>query len=172
MLTDVVPREQPARAGHDFPLWIKLGVAGRPDSGLPLEAGAAVAAAVTSLLDGIEISHALGDPPEADDSHEARYLPLARAVRQAVGPGFPLALVSGFSTGAAMQQVLDSGLAQLISLCRPLIAEPDLPEKIRADRAYRAACDRCDQCWPTEPDEGVGCHNPTVLEYLDSVRSG
>ena len=24
--------------------------------------------------------------------------------------------------------------------------------------------------WSTEPGEGVGCHNPTVLEYLDSAR--
>lgn len=167
---EAVLREMRSQAGDDFPLWIKLGVAGRPDSGLTLDAGTVVAAACVGLVDGIEISHGLGAPPEVDDSQEARFLPLAAAVRQVVGSTFPLALVNGFSTGTAMQEVLDSGLVQLISLCRPLIAEPDLPEKIRADPAYRAACDRCGQCWPTEPGEGVGCHNPTVLEYLDSAR--
>jgi len=167
---EAVLREMRSRAGDDFPLWIKLGVAGRPDSGLTLEAGATVAAACTGLVDCIEISQGLGAPPEVDDNREARFLPLAAAVRRAVGSDFPLALVNGFSTGTVMQEVLDSGLVQLISLCRPLVAEPDLPAKIRADREYRAACDRCGQCWPTEPDEGVGCHNPTVLEYLDSIR--
>ncbi len=46
----------------------------------------------------------------------------------------PLALVNGFRTKAAMQAVVDRGIADLISLSRPFINEPDLVKRLQ-DRA-------------------------------------
>jgi len=165
-------REARTQVGDDFPLWIKLGVAGRAGDGLPLEEGAAAAAAAAeSGIDCIEISHALGSPAESAEAPEPQFRFMAEAVRSAVGPDFPLALVSGFNTTRTMQEILDSGLVQLISLCRPLIAESDLPNKLRKDHAYEHLCERCSQCWPREPGEGVGCHNPNVLTLLEDTRA-
>lgn len=61
-----------------------------------------------------------------------------------------------------MHDVLKNGLAQLVGMCRPLIAEPDLPSKLARGLAEKAACVRCNQCRPKEPGDGIACHNETV----------
>ncbi len=157
------------QVGDDFPVWIKLGVAGRAESQLTIAEGARIAAACAGCgVDCIEISHALGEPKEIDERQEGPYRPWAEAVRQAVGDDFPLALVNGFRTRAGMESVLDDDLVQVVSLCRPLIAEPDLPNKLRENSDYAHACTRCDQCWPKEPGMGSACYNTAVLRRLKS----
>jgi len=159
-LRQVVAAMQNA-AGADYPIWIKLGVSGAAQHGLTLPEGATVAAACAQMdIAAIEISHAMGEPEERDTSFEAPYLPLAHAVRQVVGPDYPLALVNGFRTRPAMESVLASGAAQIISLCRPLILEPDLPNKLRDNPTYEPACVRCSRCWPDAPGKGSACYNP------------
>ena len=155
------------QVGDDYPVWVKLGVAGRKEHGFSLPEGAQAArASVAAGVDVIEVSHALGVPNWVNHAPEPAYLALGQAVREAVGPDFPLALVNGFRTRSVMQDVLDDGVAQLISLCRPLIVEPDLPNKLRDGRREAAACARCSQCWPKSPDEGVACHNRSVQRRL------
>ena len=53
-----------------------------------------------------------------------------------------------------------------LSLCRPLIAEPDLPQKLREIAGYRAACVRCGKCWPEALGEGFACYNAAVQRKL------
>jgi 2,4-dienoyl-CoA reductase-like NADH-dependent reductase (Old Yellow Enzyme family) len=157
-------REQ---VGRDYPVWIKLGVAGRTEHGFTAVEGARTARACVAVgADGIEISHALGSPAWTEHAPEPRYLTMAQAVRDAVGPDYPLALVNGFRTRTVMQDVLDEGVVQLISLCRPLIVEPDLPNKLADGRSEIAACARCSQCWPKSLDEGVACRNRSVQRRL------
>ena len=152
------------QVGEDYPVWIKLGVAGDEASGLrPDEGAEAAQACARAGVDCIEISHGLGVPPEADDSQEGEYLPLARATRSRVGPDYPLALVSGFSSLSAMEAVLRDGLVQLVSLCRPFIAQPDLVRRFEADPGYVAACTRCNLCRPTPPETSIECRNNDVL---------
>lgn len=154
------------RVGSDYPVWIKLGVAGAPPDELTLAEGAAAAVACSqSGIDCIELSHALGIP-SLPAKEEPTFLPWAQAVRQAVGPTVNLALVNGFRHVRVMESVLVSGLVQLVSLCRPLIAEPDLPLRLRQRLETKAACTRCDLCWPHSPGEGVACHNKHVQEHL------
>jgi 2,4-dienoyl-CoA reductase-like NADH-dependent reductase (Old Yellow Enzyme family) len=59
-----------------------------------------------------------------------------------------LALVNGFSTLTAMQTVVDHGIADLISMSRPLIREPDLVKKLQLGQK-EASCIRCDACHAT-----------------------
>jgi 2,4-dienoyl-CoA reductase-like NADH-dependent reductase (Old Yellow Enzyme family) len=92
-------------------------------------------------------------------------------VRQAVGADFPLALVKRMRTHAGMRACLESGLVQLVSLCRPLIAEPDLLLKLRQDGEYEHACVRCRKCWPKRPGMGgVTCRNAKTLRRLRRPR--
>jgi len=155
------------QVGDDYPVWIKLGVAGLREMGLTISEGAQVARACAEYrINCVEISFAIGMPEDSDTSHEAPLLPLAQAVRQAVGPSYPLALVNGFRSRAVMEEVLASGVVQLISLCRPLIAEPDLPNKMREGRSVQVVCVRCDRCWPEKPGKGIACHNEKVQEAL------
>jgi 2,4-dienoyl-CoA reductase-like NADH-dependent reductase (Old Yellow Enzyme family) len=162
-----IVREARRQVGDDYPLWIKLGVAGHEESQLTIAEGARIAAACANYgVDCIEISHALGEPEELDMRQEAPYRPWAEAVRQAVGDDFPLALVNGFRTRAGMEAVLENGMVQMVSLCRPLIVEPDLPNKLRKDSDYEHVCTRCWECWPKELGMGVACRNAGVLRRL------
>jgi 2,4-dienoyl-CoA reductase-like NADH-dependent reductase (Old Yellow Enzyme family) len=162
-----VIQEARRQVGDDYPLWLKLGVAGSEESQFEIADGARVAADCANLgIDCIEISNALGDPKYIDLRQEAPYRPWAEAVRQAVGDDFPLALVKRLRTRAGMQALLDSGLVQMVSLCRPLIAEPDLLHKLRQDSEYEHACARCWRCWPKELGWGVTCRNAKTLRRL------
>jgi len=162
-----VTREVRAQVGDDYPVWIKLGVASRREYGITLVAGARAAKACSALgIDCIEISHGGGIPEELDPTREATFLPMARAVRDAVGPDFPLALVHGFRSRAVMEEVLASRVVQVISLSRPLIAEPDLPNKLRTRISEQALCLSCSRCFAKELGQGVACRNPQVQERL------
>lgn len=128
------------QVGDDYPVWIKLGVAGSNKYGLDLSMGAQVARACTTHgIDCFEISYAVATPEDVDEEREAAFLPMAQAVREAVGPEFPLALVHGFRSRSVMEEVLAGGVVQIISMCRPLLADPDLPNKLRTGATDRAS---------------------------------
>lgn len=154
------------QVGPDYPVWIKLGVTGAPPDELTLAEGALVAKACSQAgIDCIELSHALGIPPL--EKVEPTFLPWAQAVRQIVGPTVNLALVNGFRHVQVMEMVLTSGLVQLVSLCRPLIANPNLPVKLLRHLESKVECNRCDKCWPQAPGEGVACQNKHVQKHLN-----
>lgn len=58
----------------------------------------------------------------------------------------PLAVAGGFRTLAFMDQVLRSGEADFISLCRPFIREPDLVKKFK-EAAIKSKCISCNKCF-------------------------
>ncbi len=168
-----IVQEARRQVGDDYPLWVKLGVAGHEKSQLTSDEGARIAAACVGYgVDCIEISHALGEPKDIDKRQEAPYRPWAEAVRQAVGNDFPLALVNGFRTRVGMEAMLDGDLVQMVSLCRPLIVEPDLPDKLRENSNYKHVCTRCWECWPKELGMGVACRSAGVLRRLERSTSG
>lgn len=155
------------QVGAGYPVWIKLGVAGREDAGLTLDDGAhAALACVEAGIDAIEISHAVGLPAWVKTAPEPPFLRMAEAVRAAIGPDYPLALVNGFRHAAVMRRTLESGVVQLISLCRPLIVEPHLPRMLQAGDVDEAICASCSQCWPNAFGEGIACHNRSVQKRL------
>lgn len=162
-----VIQEVRAQVGLDYPVWIKLGAAGSEKSGQTLDQG--VQAAVACMEEGvesIELSHGWGTPEWAKEAGEPPFLRMAEAVRAAVGPGYPLALVNGFRSLDVMERVLGTGVVDLISMCRPLIVEPDLPRKLRAGITDVAICASCSQCWPNDFGEGIACHNRSVQRRL------
>jgi 2,4-dienoyl-CoA reductase-like NADH-dependent reductase (Old Yellow Enzyme family) len=69
-------------------------------------------------------------------------------IRAATRPK-PLALVNGFRTLAAMKAVVDRGIADVISMSRPFIREPDLVRRLEAGQ-LEAGCIRCDACEAAE----------------------
>lgn len=155
------------QVGTDYPVWLKLGITGSEASGLAVDEGTRIAAQCAKLgIDCIEISHGLGEPKSINKKQESPYRPWAEATRKVVGKGFSLALVNGNKSYAGMQALLENGLVQLVSLCRPLIAEPDLVKKLRAEPTYKHACGRCWECWPKRLGTGVACRNAAVLRRL------
>ncbi len=154
--------------GPAFPLFIKLGMFDGVDGGLALEDGVQVVAALEGMgLDGVEVSGGIDATSSRtgirSPEEEAYFRPLAQAAQTATQ--LPVMLVGGLRSRAVMEEVLTSGDAQLISLCRPLICEPDLPLRLQAGQA-RAACISANRCWPREPGEGIACHCDVRVEPL------
>jgi 2,4-dienoyl-CoA reductase-like NADH-dependent reductase (Old Yellow Enzyme family) len=76
--------------------------------------------------------------------------------------------VNGLRSRAAMEEVLETGAADFVALCRPLIREPELPNRLRADPDAVAECRTCDRCWPEKLGEGVRCRNASLSRAVSS----
>lgn len=66
-------------------------------------------------------------------------------VKAALGD-VPLALVGGMRTLPVMEECVATGTADLISMSRPLVREPGLIAKFKADPATVPACISCSRC--------------------------
>ena len=86
---------------------------------------------------------------------EAYFRGLAQRARAVTD--LPVILVGGLRSRAVMEEVLDSGDADMISLCRPLIREPELPNRLRSGEATVAACISGGRCWPKGMGQGIAC---------------
>jgi len=148
----------------DFPVMIKLGCRDYLDDGegMTIEEGTSVAAA----LEGegvcfIEVSHGMPGRSFRKVSHgkerapirEAYLLPDARVIRGATS--VPLAVVGGMRSLSVMEEAIESGAVDCVSLCRPLIREPDLIERWRGGDTRPADCLSCGACMKTDK-EGKG----------------
>ncbi len=70
--------------------------------------------------------------------------PAAARIRQR--SRVPLLLVGGLTDPAAMEQIVQSGDADYISLCRALVAEPHFPRTLRDGRREPSKCIHCNLC--------------------------
>ena len=70
---------------------------------------------------------------------------LAKMIKEVVQ--VPVMTVGGLRSGAILRQLLDENAADMFSLSRPLIMEPDLPAKWQENRDYVATCISCNGCF-------------------------
>lgn len=59
----------------------------------------------------------------------------------------PVIVVGGFRALDTMENVLNQTKIELISLSRPLLREPDLPNKMKADSTAISKCVSCNACY-------------------------
>ena len=161
-------REQ---VGPDYPVFIKLGMMDGVEGGLTPEQGVQVVAALEEMgLDGVEISGGIGRGWDMNirkairsEVDEAYFRPLARQARPVTR--LPIALVGGLRSRRVMEEVLTAGDADFVSLCRPLICEPDLPNRLRLGLQERSSCISANRCWPEGPGEGIACGCPVETGF-------
>ncbi len=149
--------------GSDYPLLIKLGIQDFVRDGLTLDDGGEIVRHLADWgLDAVEISGGMGGTSSRKDilrpEAEAYFLPQARRAREMTD--LPLILVGGMRSLAVMESILEEGTADFISMCRPLIREPDLPNQWREGRVEPAACISCNNCWPGPGEYGIACRSP------------
>lgn len=78
---------------------------------------------------------------------EAYFLPGAKALKEAIAA--PIILVGGLRSFSRIEEVLDSKAADFVSLSRPLIRQPDLPNRwLSGEGADKAECISCNACLP------------------------
>lgn len=153
-------REQ---VGDDFPMMIKLGMEDGVENGLSPQEGAKIVTELEQMgLDALEISGGYrsqntkkGIRTEQD---EAFFLPNVRIARKTTN--LPIMAVGGYRSIRVMESVLESGYADFISLCRPLISEPDLPNLLRAGIKVKSRCISSNNCWPEVLGAGISCKCP------------
>jgi len=88
---------------------------------------------------------------------EAYFLPQARAIRE-VTAGLPLILVGGIRSPETVERILDEGVADCFAMSRPLIREPDLPNRWARGERTRSPCVSCLGCFgPARRGEGIRC---------------
>ena len=89
---------------------------------------------------------------------EAYHREFARAFKKRLKRS-NIILVGGLKTPSLMEEIIASGDADLVSLSRPLIREPDLPKRWQEGATDKAACVSCNKCLDTLREEnGLRCN--------------
>ncbi|MCX6344153.1 MAG: hypothetical protein NT018_03670 [Armatimonadetes bacterium] len=71
---------------------------------------------------------------------------LDAAVRIKNEVGMPVIVVGGIRTLESMTSIISNHGMDAISLCRPLICEPDIPIRIKNGTFTRSQCANCNLC--------------------------
>ncbi|MCU0305805.1 MAG: NADH:flavin oxidoreductase [Thermoanaerobaculales bacterium] len=155
-----------AVVGAGWPVMIKLNANDFLEGSTTEADSTHLAAALAAAgIDAIEVSGGTGGSGKLgaaragieSEADEAYFLPQAEAIR-AAAPGVPLMLVGGVRSFEVAERVLGAGVADYLSMSRPLIREPDLPRRWAAGDRRRAACVSCSGCFgPARKGEGIRC---------------
>jgi 2,4-dienoyl-CoA reductase (NADPH2) len=179
LLCDVL-RACKARTGGDFPIWCRIDAKEfSTEAGIVLEDAAVTARlAQEAGADAIHVS-AYANPLGAGFTegpivhHEGGFVPFAARIKRAVD--VPV-IVAGRISPERGEEVIAEGSADLISMGRPLLADPALVSKL--DEGRRNEVRPCVYCYVcvAQPffDQRVRCAvNPVVAEetrYADALR--
>lgn len=153
--------------GEDYPVLIKLNSEDFVDGGLSVDEMLAVAAMLeTGGIDAVEMSGGTiyasgnyssiraGDPSIPEQ--EVYYRSAASRFKEKIG--VPLMLVGGIRSFTVAEDLIEAGVADYISLCRPLIREPALVARWLAGDHSRAVCLSENACFgPLLKGEGLFC---------------
>lgn len=156
------------RAGADFPVLVKINATDgfRPGSH-KAELGITITQAVETakLLEkagvcAIEVSGGITEAGAVtiraaitSPAKEAYFKEYSKAIKNAVN--IPIMLVGGIRSLSVMEYLLKEGFADLISMSRPFVCEPDLVLRLKSREAIKTKCQSCNLCFDFE---GVRCN--------------
>ncbi|MBS1371093.1 MAG: NADH:flavin oxidoreductase [Lentisphaeria bacterium] len=153
-------------AGPGFPVLAKINSADFAPGGFSASSCAAVCRGLAERgLDAVELS---GGIPEAgpelspvrtvdpQPGEPAYYEETARMLKPELP--VPLLLVGGIRDAAAARRLVTEGVCDFVSLCRPLIREPELVKRWKGGSAARSRCVSCNGCFrPVMTGRGLYC---------------
>ena len=157
-------------AGADFPIEVRISGDEFADGGMTLEDSKRLVKLIEDKCDLINVS---AGRHEGIDlfirTHPTSYLPpgpnvyLAEEIRKEAR--VPISTVGGIVHPELMEEILETGKADIIELRRPLLADPYLPKKLlegREDEIFK--CVRCNNCFAESVRTGlISCTvNPAV----------
>ena len=163
-----------AAIGRDYPVLIKMNGQDYADGGLSLDDAVAAGVRLAEAgLDAIELSGGLltsrkfspSRPGINKPEKEAYFRTDAQAFKKAIG--IPLILVGGTRSFDVADNLVADGVADYISMSRPLIREPDLISRWRSGDRRSATCLSDNLCFqPGMKGEGIYC----VTEQRENAR--
>jgi 2,4-dienoyl-CoA reductase-like NADH-dependent reductase (Old Yellow Enzyme family) len=154
------------RVGKDYPVMIKIGVQDEVPGGLRLSEGIQTARSMAEWgFDALEISQGLrgarweGTEQRAhirSKEQEAYFRAWCQAVKKKVD--IPVMMVGGLRSPDLMEEIIQQGEADFISLCRPLIREPGIIREWERGHLRKSACISCNKCYETiEEGKPLAC---------------
>ncbi len=139
--------------GESYPILIKMNCEDFVPGGLEVEEAAQVARIIAQAgIDAIEVTGSIRPEGSMSPSakginrpdKEAYFRTHATVLKNALD--IPIILVGGLRTPSVMEGVLEQGVADVVSLCRPFIREPRLVSRWQAKDLSKATCISCGQC--------------------------
>jgi 2,4-dienoyl-CoA reductase-like NADH-dependent reductase (Old Yellow Enzyme family) len=73
----------------------------------------------------------------------------------------PIITVGGMRSKQLMDNAINSGKTDFVSMARPLIMEPDLPNKFKSGISEVALCDNCNECVVAADTRPIQCYKNT-----------
>ncbi len=141
--------------GPRFPIELRMSGAELFDGGYDVEEGCCIAQALEDLVDLIHVSagsYQFGfsiTHPSMFREHGVN-VPLAARIKQCVS--VPVATIGGLSDPDQMEEIIASGQADVVAMARGLLADPELPNKVMANRGDEVVkCVRCFACMAERP---------------------
>jgi len=160
-----VLREVRQAVGKEYPVLVKMNCQDFIENGLQpedsLQAGKML---VENGIDAIELSGGVLISPKLSPSRmgiksedkEAYFQNEARAFKGQID--VPLILVGGNRSFQVAERLVDGGVADYISICRPLIREPGLINRWKSGDLSRATCVSDNMCFmPAMKGKGIYC---------------
>lgn len=140
-----------SEVGNNYPILIKINADDFIEGGLRPEESLRISKRLEELgIDAIEISGGMyesgtktAQPNILNKEQEAYFRDSSRLFKKELN--VPIMLVGGIRSKDVAEDILERGDADLISLSRPLIREPDLPNKFLAGKE-KADCISCNGC--------------------------
>jgi 2,4-dienoyl-CoA reductase-like NADH-dependent reductase (Old Yellow Enzyme family) len=167
IVTEIV-RQIKEQSGADFPIFVKLNATDgfqpgsqKADLGINilqfmetaklLEKTGVCSIEINggiSEAGGVTLRTAINSPAE-----EVYFREYSQAITKVAN--IPIMLVRGIRSLSVMENLLEEGYADLISMSRPLICEPDRVSKRTSGKAKRAMCASCNLCFDLK---GIMCN--------------
>jgi 2,4-dienoyl-CoA reductase-like NADH-dependent reductase (Old Yellow Enzyme family) len=151
--------------GDDFPVLIKMNCTELSDNGLTQEEFVRVGKMLADAgIDAIEVSGGIPirsktSPAQLGinrEEKEAYFQKQAKALKKETN--VPIILVGGIRSFHIAEHLIDDGVADYISMCRPLIREPHLINRWETGDVTKAACVSDNMCFgPAIKGEGIYC---------------
>ena len=154
--------------GEDWPVLIKLQIDDfvKEEPSLKPPESIEIARRIAEVgFDAIEISGGIYESDEELDpwylkirttDEEAYFLPYAKKIKKVIGET-PLILVGGIRSFEVAERTVKDGHADFISISRPFIMEPDLPQKWLNKLSDKSTCTSCNRCDTEMNDKGLRC---------------
>jgi 2,4-dienoyl-CoA reductase-like NADH-dependent reductase (Old Yellow Enzyme family) len=139
-------------AAEDFPVMIKINSSDFREGGMTADDAAEIAAILTTggicaiepSCGGAGASYTPSGPIAKDEWHEGYLIEYAARIKKAVD--VPVMVVGGLRDLKMMEEVVEDGKGDLISMCRPFIREPDLINRWLSGDTSPSTCESCDGC--------------------------
>jgi NADH:flavin oxidoreductases, Old Yellow Enzyme family len=149
------------KVGVDYPIWVKINGEDYVDGGFTFEECQWVCCELDKLgINGIEISGGINISRESlsarsmsNSDQEGVFAENALHIAEKVNAA--VISVGCYRTPDKIEEWLNKGKVQAVSLCRPLICEPELPSIWEAGDRRKSKCLSCNRCFDYK--SGFGC---------------